>query len=85
MEKETKQLKAVHQRDLDNLLGRFGIKEKFQRGELVCKFCKDTINRENIYAFLPESGMVNIICDKAECISFFLEYLDQKLKTKIEI
>ena len=84
MDQENKQVSAVHERDLVKLLERFGIKEKFENNQLKCKFCGDTVNADNIYSVFPESGTVNLICDKPQCITSFLGYLDEKKKTKLE-
>lgn len=84
MEKDIRQMNTVHERDLNNLLEKLGVKEKFEHNELQCKFCKQIVNKTNIYSILPESGAVNLICDKPECISSFFEYLDEKKKTELE-
>ncbi len=84
MEQEKKQVNTVHENDLINLLERLGIKDRFINKELLCKFCGNVVNKENIYSVLPESGGVNLICDKPECITKLLEYLENKKKTKTE-
>lgn len=84
MDQDNKQLNAVHESDLINLLERLGIKEKFENNRLKCKFCGDTINIENIYSVLPEAGTVNLICDKPQCITQLLSYLNEKKKIKLE-
>ena len=83
MESEKKQINTIHERDIENLLIQLGIKEQFLNNELNCKFCKDTVNMENIYSFLPESGTVNIICDKPKCITDLMLYIDNKKRNKI--
>lgn len=84
MEQENKQVSAVHERDLDNLLTRFGVKEKFDSGQMKCKFCGTVVTRENIHSVLPESGEVSVICDKPKCITALLGYLENKKRTKLE-
>ncbi len=84
MEQDNKQVNAVHERDLDNLLTRFGVKEKFDAGQIRCKFCDVVVSKENIHSVLPESGEVSIICDKPECIAALLEHLEEKKRTKPE-
>ena len=84
MEQDNQQVNAVHERDLDNLLTRFGIKEKFDDGQIYCKFCDIIVNKENIHSVLPESEGISVICDKPGCITALLGYLDEKKRTKIE-
>jgi len=82
MDKETKEINAVHERDLDNLLQRLGVKEKFDEGAFKCKFCKEVITKTNLYSILPESGAINFICDKAACVIAFTEYTAEKNKNQ---
>ena len=75
-----KEIKTVHERDLDRLLVKLKIKEDFDNGKLTCKFCKNIINRENLYSFLSEAGVVHLICDKPDCVSSMLMYVEEKKK-----
>jgi hypothetical protein len=84
MEQINKEVNAVHERDLDNLLEKIGIKEKFDKNEILCKFCKESVNRNNVYSIFPESGMFNFICANPICINEFLKYSAEKRKTKTE-
>lgn len=84
MEQEKKQINAVHEKDLVGLLERLDVKEKFINNELHCKFCDSIVNKGNIYSVLPESASINLICDKPECITKLLEYLEEKERTKTE-
>ena len=83
-ERERKQLNVLHERDLDLLLERFGIKDIFLANQIKCKFCNRLVNKENVYSFLPESGMVNVICDAPECILQLSQYIEEKKKGIIE-
>ena len=84
MEQEKKQMDVVHERDVDRLLDKMGIKEDFYNNKKTCKFCKNVVNIKNIYSFLPEAGTINIICDNPKCITDFLEYMESKQKKIIE-
>jgi len=81
-ERETKEISAIHERDLDKLLQRIGAKEKIDAGEVYCKYCKETVTNENLYSILPESGGINFVCDKPVCIVAFTEYAAEKNKNK---
>lgn len=82
MDRENKEINAVHERDLDNLLQRLGVKEKFESGVFKCKFCNEVITKQNLYSILPESGGINFICDKPACVIAFTEYTAEKSKNK---
>ena len=83
MDKENKEINAVHERDLDNLLQRFGVKERFDSGEFICKFCQEAITKGNLYSILPESGSINFVCDKPMCVISFTEYTVEANKNKL--
>jgi len=82
MDKDKKEMKAVHLRDLSNLLTKIEKKDDFDNGKIKCKFCKNTVTKENIYSLLNESGAIHFICDKAECISEFMTHLEKKKGNK---
>lgn len=85
MDNENKeQINTVHENDLMSVLLKLGLKEKNEKKEVKCKFCKTEISFENTYSFLPESGSVNIICDNPTCITELMKYLSEKDKTKSE-
>ena len=79
-EHDEKKMKTVHERDIDNLLKKLSLTEDFHSGKIKCKFCKNTITKENVYSLIHESGAVNFVCDKAECISEFMLHMESKKK-----
>ena len=85
MEIEKRQISAVHENDLDNVLEGFGIKDRFDSGTLKCKFCGIGVTKDNLYSILPEGGSFSVVCDKPECISALLEHLEEKRKTKSDL
>lgn len=83
MENDKKEIKAVHERDLDILLEKIAKKDDFHAGNIKCKFCKEVITKENLYSLFSESGSVNFICDKPLCIAEFMDYAaNKKIKDK---
>ena len=81
MQNENKeQVNAVHENDLGSVILKLGLKEKIEKKEIKCKFCKTEISLNNIYSFLPEAGSVNIICDNPNCITELMKYLSEKDK-----
>lgn len=84
MDKENKELKAVHERDLENLLSKISKKEDFCAGKIKCKFCEEAINKENLYSLYSESGSINFICSKPQCIAEFMDHTANKKKKDIK-
>jgi len=78
MENDKKEIKAVHERDLDILLNKISEKDDFHAGKIGCKFCKDVITKENLYSLFSESGSVKFICDKPLCIAKFMDHIANK-------
>ncbi len=66
-----KEIRAVLDSEIDELLKKLGLYHKLQSQSLFCKFCKGTIISENIYAIYPESGDVKIVCNNHDCIDRF--------------
>ncbi len=84
MERSEKEVKAVHERDLDKLLQQLGIKERFDASEMKCKFCGTVVTLDNLYSVLPQSGTVHLICNLSDCIGQFHAYMHEKSITKRE-
>ena len=84
MEENKKEINAVQERDLEALLQKVGLKDAFLNKQINCKFCGQIVDINNIYSVLPESGTFNIICDKPECITLLLQYLEEGKRTKLE-
>jgi len=84
MDENKKIVNAVHEKDLEALLEKIGLKDAFISKQINCKFCKQIVDINNIYSVLPESGTFNIVCDKPVCITFLLQYLEERKKTKLE-
>ena len=78
MDENNKKLNTIHEKDLQNVLIKIGLFEDLQKGILRCKFCGEKIELQNIYSILPESGSFNLVCDKPECISKLIQYLNEK-------
>lgn len=84
MEHASKQVNAVHERDLKSLLRRLNLLERFNSGSIKCKFCEIAIHKENMYSFFRESGGINFVCNKPFCITESLMYLSEKGKSRLE-
>lgn len=69
---------AVHVRDLANLLDRLGVRDRFEKGEMRCKFCGNAVNKDNLHSIFPESGAVHVICDSPTCINSLMIYVEER-------
>lgn len=84
MYQNKKELNAVHEKDLETLLEKVNLKADFIDRKLKCKFCGEIVDINNIYSVLPQAGMFNLICDKPDCITLLLQYMEERKKTKTE-
>lgn len=73
-----KEIKAVHDQDLERLLRDLGIFNDIKDGKKKCKICDCIINLTNLQALYPESGDIKTTCDKPECLKKLYGYLDEK-------
>ncbi|OGW56321.1 MAG: hypothetical protein A2Z09_02165 [Nitrospirae bacterium RBG_16_43_8] len=69
-------VRAVHDQDLENILDGLGILNKFKRGELTCKFCKNTISFGNLHSIFPQSGDIKFACDESDCVRNLYKLLE---------
>lgn len=70
-------LNTVYDDDLIKLLEKLGLKEKFDNGQLKCKFTSETITFENLYSIFPESGDIKLVCNKPEAVKQFADYANE--------
>jgi hypothetical protein len=70
-------LNAVHDKDLNQLLINLGLMERMKEGKLKCKFTGTVIDFENLYSIFPESGDIKVVCDSPEAITLFTEYVNE--------
>lgn len=61
-------LKAVYSDDLIQFLTQLNLLEKFNSGGLCCRYCKNTITQDTLYAFIPVETDVEISCNRPRCI-----------------
>lgn len=83
MEKEYKNIDAVHADDLERLLERVGLLDKFNQGKVKCKFCGQAVTHENIYSVIKDSGSHKLVCDKAECVNKLMQFVAYRKKKEI--
>jgi len=67
----TQPLNAVHDRDLDELLAKLGIKSKLDAGRLKCVACGNMVTRENLGGLFYQNKEVRVICAEVGCIDVY--------------
>lgn len=71
-------LKAVHDNDLEEVLGSLGLSSKIKAGELKCSFCKEVITLENLHSLFPDSGAIKSTCANPDCVKLLMARLEEK-------
>lgn len=74
---ERKTIQAVHDKDLLELIDKFGLKDKLNNGLLKCKFTQIVITFDNIYSIFPEANNIRFVCDEPTAIKLFAEYINE--------
>lgn len=73
MSDKTTQIKAVLNKDLENLLVKTGQINDFLGGYIKCMYCGDVINYDNLSIIIPSVQEGNIAlhfcCNNPECLS----------------
>lgn len=59
---------AIHDKDLKNVLGKFGATEKIDSKEIICSNCNEVITWENLFAFRITSEGLIFFCNEPDCI-----------------
>ncbi|PIV95975.1 MAG: hypothetical protein COZ16_04875 [Flavobacteriaceae bacterium CG_4_10_14_3_um_filter_31_253] len=72
-----KELRAVHNDELIELLDRLELLDKLKNGELKCKFTDTIITLENLHSIFPESGSIKLVCNSPEAIKNLSEYVNE--------
>jgi hypothetical protein len=62
------QIPAVHDKDLRQILDRFGVSSKIDSGEVFCINCNEKITWDNLFAFKVISDSLVFFCDEVDCI-----------------
>lgn len=72
--KESENISAVHDDDLEEFLQSIGVLHDIQKNLVKCKFCGITVNMHNLQSVFPDSGAISFVCDKQPCIRQFMTY-----------
>jgi len=73
---DRKKLPAFHEDNIEEILKRFKLWEKFENNELECAICGSTISRDSFGCiFLSREGTVNVACSNPECLEKVYELI----------
>lgn len=61
-------LKAVYSDELSAFLEQLGLLNEFNSGKLHCRYCKNNITKDSLYAFVPVGDSVEFCCNQPQCI-----------------
>jgi len=68
MMKDEKEIPVFLEKEIDIILNRLGLLEKFNKNELKCYFCDVLISRENFgCVFLTKENRMVVCCSNPEC------------------
>ena len=70
-------VQAVGDDKFDVFLGSLGVLKDIKAGKKKCKFCGDIVSVEAISYVLPDGGSIKFVCDKPECTSALIEYINE--------
>jgi len=61
------EIKAVHERNLEEMLESLGVLDSVMKGLITCKFCGKKISLENINCVYPKKNEIVFCCDDISC------------------
>lgn len=67
-------ISAVHDDDLVRFLDGIGALAEVESGRAKCKFCRQSVDLENLAAVFPESGDIKFVCDRRGCLADLAEH-----------
>ncbi len=75
---DKKEIKAVHDDDLETLLSNLNILNDVKSGKKKCRFCGCVIDLDNLEAIFPDSGDIKFVCSNPECLKQFYLFLEKE-------
>jgi len=69
---EPAEVKAVHRRNLEDVLTKLGVIEPLRRGEFTCDVCGCVITMDNVGTVFKKDGRIHISCNRTDCLAAVL-------------
>lgn len=66
---EPKEIRAVHRRNLKEVLGKLGLLQALEGGELACEVCSRTITLDNLGTIFKKGGQIHVCCNQSDCLA----------------
>jgi len=66
--KESIEVPALYEEDIEEVSRRLGLHDKLVKGELRCFICGKPVNLENLGAFLRTGDGIKVVCSDPPCI-----------------
>ncbi|HTW90586.1 MAG TPA: hypothetical protein VMH22_02655 [bacterium] len=73
--RETTELSAVLEKDLEQALDALGVLEPLRAGQACCRFCRQTATLANLFGYYPDVEGVALVCDSPTCIRTLMDLL----------
>ena len=58
---------VFHKMDIENILKDVGLFDEYEKGNLKCFFCEETVVQDNLFGFLVVDKKITPFCDKPDC------------------
>lgn len=71
-----KDINAVYDTELMELLQKLNLLEKLNSGQLKCKFTDTIITLDNLHSIFPESGDIKVVSNKPEAVKMLSKYIN---------
>lgn len=73
MESRKKTLDVLHYSDLQLFLKKIKKHDDYIEGKILCQFCNEPINLDNICAILFKKNEIIFLCNKKSCYANYLQ------------
>jgi hypothetical protein len=71
-----KRLPVFHEDNIEEILKRFKLSQKFENNELKCAICESIVSKNNFGClFLSKDGTVKVACSNPECLEKVYEMI----------
>jgi len=76
MFRDRKELTVFEEENLEEILGKIGLLEKFKDNKLNCYICNGVINANNFGAFVKKNENILVVCKKTDCLGKIYKELE---------
>jgi hypothetical protein len=66
--RQSVEVQAVHDSDLQNVLSHLGILEDVLEGRFDCAVCEQPVTLDNLGTVVPSEGVLRATCDLPRCV-----------------